>query len=228
MMNIKSPAISKRLKLAASFVRPGAVLADIGTDHAHLPIHLKMSNRITSAVAGDIAKGPLLRAKQNVLMHGLSEDIKTVLSDGLKNVMEYRPTDITICGMGGETIMQIISDCTAVKDPAIRLICQPQSVIPEFREFILREGFCIIDEGICYDRGKFYVCICAEFDGISRKYSPIELILGQKNIEKSEKILSDYAKHVYNVLKKKRDGLKTAGLPHGETEALMSAVYNYI
>lgn len=227
-MNIKLPSISTRLALASSFVRQGALLADVGTDHAHLPIYLVKSGKIAAAVAADIAKGPLLRAEQNVRLHGLSGAITTVLSDGLKNVMGYHPTDITICGMGGETVMQIISDCPAVKDPAIRLICQPQSVIPEFREFILREGFNIIDEGICYDRGKFYVCICAEFDGVSRKYSPVELILGQKNIEKADKILSDYAKHVYNALKKKRDGLKSADLPYGDVEALMSDVYNYI
>ena len=228
MINVKSPSIGKRLLLAASFVRSGACLADIGTDHAHLPIYLVKHQKIASAVAADIAKGPLLRAEQNLRMHGLSGVIKTELSDGLKNVMQYNPTDITICGMGGETIMQIISDCPDVKDPSIRLILQPQSVIPEFREFILNEGFNIIDEGICLDKGKFYVCICAEFDGISRKYSPAELILGRKNIEKSDKILSDYAKHVYNALKKKRDGLKSADLPYSGVEDLMSDIYNYI
>ena len=228
MMNIKLPSISERLELAASFVRSNSKLADIGTDHAHLPIYLIKRGRISSAIAADIAEGPLARAEQNVRLHGLSGNIKTVLSDGLKNVMEHNPNDITICGMGGETIMQIISDCPAVKDPSIRLICQPQSVIPEFREFILREGFNIIDEGLCHDRGKFYVCICAEFDGICREYSPVQLVLGQKNIEKSDKILSEYAKHVYNVLKKKRDGLKSANLPYSEIDALMSDVYNYI
>ena len=219
MMNIKLLSIGERLSLAASFVRDGAVLADIGTDHAHLPIYLVKSQKISYAIAADIAKGPLLRAEQNVRLHGLSSVIKTELSDGLKNVMQYTPTDITVCGMGGETVMQIITDCPAVKDPSIRLILQPQSV---------NEGFNIIDEDICCDRGKFYVCICAEFDGFSRKYSPVELILGQKNIEKSDKILSDYAKHIYNALKKKRDGLKSADLPYGEVDALMSDVYNYI
>ena len=152
-MNIKLPNISERLALAASFVRENSILADIGTDHAHLPIYLAKCGRISFGIAADIAKGPLLRAEQNVRLHGLSDTITTVLSDGLKNVMAYHPTDITICGMGGETIMQIISDCPDVKDRSVRLICQPQSVIPEFREFILREGFNIIDEALCHDRG---------------------------------------------------------------------------
>ena len=72
----------ERLALCASFVREGAAVADIGTDHAYLPVWLVRSGKIPSAVAADLREGPLANAQANIERNGVSDRIKTVLSDG--------------------------------------------------------------------------------------------------------------------------------------------------
>lgn len=227
-MNIKSPCLCNRLSVVSEFVRQGAVVADIGTDHALLPIYLLRTGKAKKAIAADIAEGPLAAAAKNISAYGLSDKITTVLSDGLDKIAPFSPTDITICGMGGETVIDIISKAPWVKDPDIRLICQAQSFLPVLREYLLKEGFYIADEAICRDRGKFYVCIVAEYGQSEDDYSETELQIGRRNIEKSEPILKDYASHLINILKKKSDGLKTAGIDASDTDKLTEALKKYL
>ena len=48
--------ISKRLELVASFVPQGAILLDVGSDHAYLPIELVERGQIKSAIAGEVVR----------------------------------------------------------------------------------------------------------------------------------------------------------------------------
>ena len=96
---MESVKINDRLLSAVPFVREGMSLADIGTDHAYLPIHLVMSGKIESAVAADINQGPLDKALENIHKNGLEEKISTVLCDGLKKVESSLVDDIAIFGM---------------------------------------------------------------------------------------------------------------------------------
>jgi len=93
-------SIDERLSLCASFVRPGARLADIGTDHGYLPIRLSLDGKIESAVAADVRVKPLKSAESNIQKYGVT-NIKTVLSDGLQNISPEDAYDIVIAGMGG-------------------------------------------------------------------------------------------------------------------------------
>ena len=60
-----------RLAAIAALVPDGARLADVGTDHALLPIRLLLDGKIQSAVATDIRPGPLSRAKENAYAAGV-------------------------------------------------------------------------------------------------------------------------------------------------------------
>ena len=75
--------ISDRLKTAASLIREGAVLADVGTDHGYVPIYLLEQKKIKSAIAMDINKGPLERAREHIHLYGMDAYIQTRLSDGV-------------------------------------------------------------------------------------------------------------------------------------------------
>lgn len=181
------PILDSRLGLAASFVRHDSVVADIGTDHAYLPICLLLNGKVRDAVAADINEGPLDRARINAKRYGLSDRITFCLSDGLKNIplLEKRVSDIVICGMGGELISSIIEASDFVKNPSVRLILQPMSHADKLRSFLCKNGFEIIDGGMAKAQGKIYQCIVCSYDGKVRSLSPAELELGAENIRNS-------------------------------------------
>lgn len=185
MTDNKIPNLDSRLSLAASFVRRGGVVADIGTDHAYLPIFLLLNGIVTDAVAADINKGPLDRARINAERYSLSDRITFCLSDGLKDIplIEKKVTDIVICGMGGELIASIIEASGFVKDPSVRLILQPMSHVDKLRSFLSKSGFKIVDGGMAKAQGKIYQCLVCSYDGKVRSLSPAELELGAENIK---------------------------------------------
>ena len=103
--------ISKRLEMVASFVPQGAVLLDVGSDHAYLPIELVEKGHIDRAIAGEVVEGPYQSAVTNVKSHGLTEKIQVRLANGLAAFEESDLVSvITIAGMGGRLIATILED----------------------------------------------------------------------------------------------------------------------
>ena len=94
--------LSMRLERVAAHVPLGARLADIGSDHAYLPVALLRRGLITAAVAGEVALTPFHAAQRTVNDNDLQGQISVRLADGLAAI---RPDDgisaITLCGMGG-------------------------------------------------------------------------------------------------------------------------------
>ena len=214
---MKEIKLSERLRTAASYVRSGAFVADIGTDHAYLPIYLVLGGVASKALASDINEGPILKARENISKYGLDNKISTQIANGLDGVEAFAPSDIVICGMGGELIARIIDASPYVKNAGVRLILQPMTCVYELREY-LQNGFCIIDESIVCEDGKIYQIICAEYDGKTHTYTKAELELGKRNIEKravgySELLFSTIAKK-----QKKLAGLRTGGCETAEIE----------
>lgn len=184
---MKEVTLGNRLCAAASFVRDGAVVADIGTDHAYLPIYLVSEGKAVSAVASDIKKGPAGIAKSNVDKYALADKITVRVAAGLDGIENYSPTDILICGMGGELIASIIDKSEYVRNENVRLILQPMTSARELRTY-LSSGFFTIDENIAYEDGKLYQVICAAYDGKEHTYTDTELELGRENIRKRGKL----------------------------------------
>ena len=78
--------LTPRLRTAADLVPPGTRLADIGTDHAYLPTALLLEGKIPYAVAADLRRGPLLRAKETAEQYGCGDRMRFCLCDGLKGI----------------------------------------------------------------------------------------------------------------------------------------------
>ena len=180
---MKDITLGKRLCAAASFVRDGAVVADIGTDHAYLPIYLVSYGIASRAIASDIKEGPAACARENVRKYMLEGKIDVRVANGLCGIEEYKPTDIVICGMGGELIADIIDSSEYVKNESIRLILQPMTSIKELRSY-LSDGFFTIDENVAEEDGKLYQIMCVQYDGKKRSFTDAELELGKENIKK--------------------------------------------
>ncbi len=201
--------LSKRLSTVASFVRNGATVVDVGTDHAYLPIYLVQTKKAKKAIATDINEGPLTRAKENIAQNNLENEIVTYISNGLDNIEVYLPDDILICGMGGELIAEIIEKSIYAKNSDVNLILQPMTSVRELRDY-LKNGFSIYDETVVYEDGKFYQIICARYDGKMHDYSEIELEIGKINIRNKP---SDFEGFVHHAIEKKKKiflGLKRA------------------
>lgn len=209
--------ISKRLCTVASYVRNGAVVADIGTDHAYLPIYLALENKIKKAIASDINEGPISKARDNIHKYGLEDVIDTCVADGLDGIEKYTPTDIMICGMGGELIAQIVEKSAYAKKHGVRLVLQPMTSVKELREY-LQNGFFTIAENVVYEDEKLYQIICVEYDGIKREYSNAELELGIKNIENGGEMFNMLLLSLIAKKEKKLNGLKIGGYDTKETE----------
>ena len=120
--------ISKRLETVASFVPQGAVLLDVGSDHAYLPIELVEKGHIEAAIAGEVGEGPYQSAVKNVESHGLTEKIQVRLANGLAAFEESDQVSvITIAGMGGHLIATILEEGLDKLANVERLILQPNN-----------------------------------------------------------------------------------------------------
>jgi len=155
--------LDKRLSAVAALVRPGSRLADIGTDHAYLPVHLVQAGVCPSAIASDIGAGPLEAARHTVTAAGLTSEIALRLGDGLATVSVQEVDDIAIAGMGGETIVAILKAVSYIQDPRLRLILQPMTRAEDLRRWLITHGFSIIEEHLITKGRHLYPVLAAEY-----------------------------------------------------------------
>ncbi len=176
---MKKRELGNRLRSVAELVRQGACFADIGTDHAYLPIFLADNGVIDTAICTDINKGPLGRAEINVREAGYTERFKFLLTDGALGLENMGVTDVAICGMGGELIARIIDDSQFLKNENIRLILQPMTKDAFLREYLFRVGFDIVAERYSFEGGKYYLAVLAEYTGCKKEISAEEAEFGK-------------------------------------------------
>lgn len=196
--------ISKRLELVASFVPQGAVLLDVGSDHAYLPIELVERGQIKSAIAGEVVEGPYQSAVKNVEAHGLKEKIQVRLANGLAAFEEEDQVSvITIAGMGGRLIATILEEGLDKLASVERLILQPNNREDDLRIWLQDHGFQIVAESILEEAGKFYEILVVEVGQmklstsdirfgpfLSKEFSPVFVQKWQKEASKLEFALS--------------------------------------
>ena len=205
-------AINARLLSAAELVRQGAVFADIGTDHAYLPIFLLEQGKISHAVCADINEGPLNSARANAAEAGLTEKLEFVLTDGAAALSGKGITDYAICGMGGELIAAIIERAPHLRDKSVNLILGPNSRQGILRKYLTSHGFEIKSESYSTDAGKHYVTLLATYTGKCKELDDIEAEIGAENAEyvnRSAQI--SYLKAKLQAFTKQRDGKNRGG-----------------
>lgn len=192
--------MTPRLYAIASMVPQGAFFADVGTDHAYLPIYLAENNLIFHAVAADINRGPLLRAKGNIKKYNLEEKIDTCLSDGFEELDGNSFDTASIAGIGGILIARILE-----KAPRGKLyILQPMRDAHFLRAYLSSNGFELVDEKLAEEGNKIYTVIAVR-DG-KEVLSEKELYLGK--LLKKDPLFEKFRTRLSNKYKKKYEGLK--------------------
>jgi tRNA (adenine22-N1)-methyltransferase len=155
--------LSMRLERVAANVPAGARLADIGSDHGYLPVALMRRGAIAAAVAGEVAATPFHAAERTVRDNALEQHISVRLADGLAAI---EPADaitaISLCGMGGETIRDILDSGRAHLSGQERLILQPNGGEQPLRQWLMDNGYRIVREELLQENRFYYEIIVAE------------------------------------------------------------------
>ncbi|MFW5437912.1 tRNA (adenine(22)-N(1))-methyltransferase [Paenibacillus apiarius] len=158
-MNIK---LSKRLQWIAGWVPEGSRLADIGSDHALLPVYLAKEKRISFAVAGEVNLGPFEAARRQVKGARMEQIVEARHGDGLSVVKEGEVDCVTIAGMGGSLIVNILSADPKKLEGVARLILQPNVGEDIVRRWLREQGWALMQEHILEEDGKIYEVLLAE------------------------------------------------------------------
>ncbi|MCL1844225.1 MAG: class I SAM-dependent methyltransferase [Defluviitaleaceae bacterium] len=182
-------AFSGRLQTILKCIKNCEVLADIGTDHAYLPIEAIRAGVCKRAVACDISPGPLKIANFNIQEAELKNHIETRLGDGLKPLKKDEADCIVIAGMGGKRICEILFNS---REKIKNLILQPQHDLEELRRFLHSNGYTIKNEELTREKERFYIILVAQNAKISGENQVIpwteeEYFLGKFLLEKSRK-----------------------------------------
>ena len=155
--------LSQRLERVAANVPTGARLADIGSDHGYLPVALMRRGLITVAVAGEVATTPFHAAQRTVRDNGLEHKITVRLADGLAAIEAHDGiTAISVCGMGGETIRDILESGKRHLSGQERLILQPNGGEQPLRQWLMDNGYSILSEELLRENRFYYEIIVAE------------------------------------------------------------------
>lgn len=190
---LNEQTLSLRLERVAAHIPGGSRLADIGSDHAYLPVALMRSGQLTAAVAGDVALTPFHAARRNVRENGLEGSISVRLASGLQAIEADDAIDvITLCGMGGETIRDILEADQARLGGHERLVLQPNGGGQPLRSWLMEHGYRIVAEEVLRENRFDYEIIVALPDGPA-SYSAEELYFGPLLMrERSEAFLAKW------------------------------------
>ncbi|WP_024295252.1 tRNA (adenine(22)-N(1))-methyltransferase [Lacrimispora indolis] len=186
--------LSRRLETIASFVPEGSRVADIGTDHGYIPIHLVQEGKAKHAIAMDVREGPLLRARAHIQEAGLQNYVEVRLSDGLLKLEQNEADCVVIAGMGGELMIHILEEGRDLWESISCWVLSPHSELDKVRRFLEEEAFFIWRETMIKEEGKYYSVM-----GVSRKPGAaaadgreISYRYGRGMLESKDPVLKEY------------------------------------
>ena len=182
--------ISQRLRIVGDFVTQKRV-ADIGTDHAYVPIYLHKKGNIEKVIACDINEKPLQKAQQNIKLHHAENKIITRLGNGLQPLQPYEVDSIVISGMGGMLMIELMEQSQYVIKTVKELILCPHLDVTAVRKYLHNIGYSIVDEKMIQEYGNFYTILRA-IQGQQKYDNEIEYIFGKVLLEKRDTVLKEY------------------------------------
>lgn len=218
--------LSKRLARVGELVPEQSRLADIGSDHAYLPVALVLQKKLNFAVAGEVVTGPYEAAKKQVKKNGLTDQIAVRLADGLDAIEKLdKITAVTICGMGGVLIRDILD--AGWNNQRLqgneRLVLQPNIGEKPLRDWLTVHGYTIIEEDILEENNKIYEIIVASRQEVRVAYSEKERLFGPILLKKQSPI---FQKKWQGELKQRETILAQLAKAAGDQQARIQQIEN--
>ncbi|WP_281658254.1 tRNA (adenine(22)-N(1))-methyltransferase TrmK [Halobacillus sp. Cin3] len=167
--------LSERLAKVAEYLPAGAVFADIGSDHAYLPCYVCLKDPQAQAIAGEVNQGPYDSALNEVKAHDLQSRIDVRLGDGLEVIQPGEVKQVTIAGMGGPLIRDILERGRDKLTAVNRIIAQPNIDARSIRQWFYTHGYSLIDEQIMEEGGHIYEILAAEKGDPASAYESADL-----------------------------------------------------
>ncbi len=190
--------ISRRLDEIINMIDECDSLADIGTDHGYLAIKAIKTCKVKRAIASDINKGPLMKARKNIEKYNINENIECRLGSGLETLNVGEVDCIVIAGMGGNLIRDILLKSSEIAKSTTQVILQPTQNPEILRKFLVENGYKILEENICIDNNIFYEMIKVIYDGVERKCDEISYEISDELIRMGMDTVGAYIKHKIN------------------------------
>ena len=203
--------LTPRLQAAAELCRGAQRVIDVGCDHAHLCVEL-VRRGAAFAYASDVREGPLRRAQETLARCGMEGRIKTVLCDGLRGFTPDRADAVVICGMGGDTICQILRESPWVLAGRHRLVLQPMTRSETVRRFLAHSGCTVTEERLALEGDRLY-CVMAARGGCA-PYEPENGGLFSDSM-RQDPLFSQYLTRLAGRCRAALEGRQSAGLDDG-------------
>lgn len=205
-------SLSPRLQAVADLVPKGVRLADVGTDHGRLPVWLIQHGVIEQAICSDLRAGPLSQAKALAERWKVADKISFRLCDGLSDISPQEAEVVTIAGMGGETIADILQAASWTKEPGHRYILQAMSGMDGLRRYLSGNGFAIRQEFLIPEGNTLYVVLLVE-PGEMKPLSEGEIWVGRQGEKAESPLRSRYLEQELQKLRRAISGLEHSQRP---------------
>lgn len=202
--------LSRRLAAIAALLPPDGGMADVGTDHGHIPVHLLQSGFSGRVCATDIRPGPLDAARQTAREAALERKIEFLLTDGLDGLDGTGIGSVVIAGMGGENIADILSRAPWTRENRL-LVLQPMSKADVLRSFLSAHGYRVETERLVED-GPVYALLTAR-GGKEEALSPAELLTGRFALIKDDPLFPARLDRLLAGQRRAVAGLETSAKP---------------
>lgn len=199
--------LKPRLAGVASLVPSGSVAADIGTDHAYLPVHLVQEKACPKVIAVEKSELNSRLARETVNLFNLNHKVEVRLGDGLLALEDKDGVEVVvIAGLGGKTICRMLIAAAEKLCGYKRLVLQPMGDVPLVRRWLAAHGFRFAREKLVQEREHFYEIIAAE-KGRQTVEEPIILEIGPALLKERDPLLIPWLEHKLEHYKKIMQGL---------------------
>ena len=198
-----------------TFVDNGSNLADIGADHGQLVIELAKNNKCNKIFCNDNKIGPFNILKTAIENYEFS-NVEVSLSEGISKLPDYIDT-IVIAGMGGDLIVDILSDYKDKLNHVKTIILAPNTNEKEVRKSVCNLGYKISNEKIVFEK-HYYEII--KFQKGNEKYTDLDYEFGPiLRIEKSSIFQKKYQEEL-----NKLDNLIKNNLPKTKKDEILKKI----